>query len=96
MRLCERLRGMIKGYPPGSLVSLPIEVIEGWLADEGISFEPDLTVSEVAERFSRSPCTVRAWIRAGLLRAYKFRGREYRIPSSALEEFQRREALRRN
>ena len=31
--------------------------------------------------------TVRGWIRDGQLLAYRFRGREYRIPESADEEF---------
>ena len=46
----------------------------------------DLTVEQVAERFGRSPGTVRDWIRAKKLRAYPF-GKEYRVTPAALEEF---------
>ena len=47
----------------------------------------DLTVEQVAERFGRSPNTVRDWIRAGKLRAYPFNGKEYRVTPPALAEF---------
>ena len=49
----------------------------------------DLTVDDVARLFGRQPSTIRGWIRKGSLRAYKFNGREYRIPRSAIEELQR-------
>ena len=47
----------------------------------------DLTVEQIAERFGRSPGTVRDWIRAKKLRAYPFSGKEYRVTPAALEEF---------
>ena len=49
------------------------------------------TVEDVAAFFDRSPVTVRGWIRGGRLRAYRFRGREYRITESAVEEFRQRQ-----
>ena len=47
----------------------------------------DYTVAQVAEMFQRAPQTVRAWINARRLRAYKLNGREYRITRAAAEEF---------
>ena len=49
--------------------------------------ERDLTVAQVAERTGRRPGTVRDWIRQERLRAYRFRGREYRVTEAALQEF---------
>ncbi len=46
---------------------------------------------EVGEFFHRSPITIRTWIRDGRLEVYHFRGKEYRITHSALEEFQHQE-----
>jgi len=68
-----------------------VDSLRGWLNENGTGIEHDLTVDDVATFFGRSPVTVRAWIRGGRLRAYQFRGREYRVPESALEEFQERE-----
>ncbi len=67
----------------------------GWICDQledGTRNEleeakVDLTVEQVAEKLGRAPSTVRDWIRAGRLRAYKMMGREYRITPAALEEF---------
>jgi excisionase family DNA binding protein len=42
---------------------------------------------QVAEIFQRSPQTVRDWINARRLRAYKLNGREYRITRAAVEEY---------
>ena len=53
--------------------------------------DQDLTVEEVGKFFDCSPITIRAWIREGRLRAYRFQGREYRVCESALEEFQENE-----
>jgi excisionase family DNA binding protein len=47
----------------------------------------DYTVAQVAGIFQRSPQTVRDWINARRMRAYKFNGREYRITRAAVEEF---------
>lgn len=52
----------------------------------------DYTVEDVAEALDRSPSTVRGWLSTGVLRGYKFRGREWRIPPAAFREFQEREA----
>lgn len=48
----------------------------------------DLTVREAADELDRSPSTVRGWCGDGKLEgAYRFRGREWRIPPAALRAF---------
>ena len=75
------------------MISLPVDAVREWLKADGSGggLDHDLTVEDVAAHFDRSPVTIRTWIRKGRLRAYRFRGREYRIPESAVEEFQERE-----
>jgi excisionase family DNA binding protein len=95
VRLHDRLRRLVDGVPDDAFVSLPAARIRAWLKESGSGgFEADLTVREVGDLFGRSPITVRGWIRTGALRAYRFRGKEWRIPVSALEEF-RQEQLGR-
>ena len=55
----------------------------------GAGDEPlgDYTAAQVAGIFQRSPQTVRDWINARRLRAYKLNGREYRITRAAVDEF---------
>jgi excisionase family DNA binding protein len=49
-----------------------------------------LTVSAVAGRLGVEAATVRAWIKGGLLRAFRLPGgREYRVRASDVEEFMR-------
>ncbi len=49
----------------------------------------DLTIEQVARRFGRSRSTIRGWIVSGLLpKAYRLRGREWRVPHEALAEFE--------
>ncbi len=91
MKLSDRLMRMIDGMPDGALTTLPVEALKGWLSENRSGLDHDLTVEEVAKFFDRSPSTIRAWIRAGRLEAYHFRGNEYRITHAALEEFQEQE-----
>ena len=91
MKLSDRLTRMIDGMPDGASITLPVEVVKGWLAENGSGLEHDLTVAEVGEFFHRTPATIRAWIRAGRLEAYLFRGNEYRITHAAVEELQDQE-----
>ena len=91
MKLSDRLTRMIDGMPDGASITLPVEVVKGWLAENGGGLDHDLTVAEVGKRFQRSSVTIRGWIRDGRLRAYRFHGREYRVCESALEEFQQKE-----
>ena len=91
MKIPDRLRRMIDGMPDGASVILSVEDVKGWLSENGSGLDHDLTVEEVGRFFDRSPATIRAWIRAGRLDAYRFRGNEYRITHAALEEFQGQE-----
>jgi len=48
----------------------------------------DVTVAIVADELGRADSTVRSWCRTGQLPgAYRLRGREWRIPASALAAF---------
>lgn len=47
--------------------------------------ERQLSLSEVAHRMGKSERTIRRWIKAGKLKAYK-PGRDYLIPESAIQE----------
>lgn len=48
-----------------------------------------LRVPELAERFDRSESTIRSWCRDGRLTgAYRLRGREWVVPTDAVEAFQ--------
>ena len=91
MKLSDRLARMIDGMPSGAMISLPVDTVREWLSENGSGLDQDLSVEEVGKFFDRSPVTIRTWIRAGRLEAYHFRGKEYRITHSALEEFQHRE-----
>ena len=91
MKLSDRLTRMIDGVPEGGSIILSVEDVKGWLSESGSGLDHDLTVEEVGKFFSRSPATIRAWIRKGRLEAYLFRGNEYRITHAALEEFQDQE-----
>jgi excisionase family DNA binding protein len=89
----DALRSIALSLPAGSAVPVPRE----WLLDllDGSGGEapagPDYTVAEVAARFGRATSTVRTWILAGELRAYRLRGREHRITPQALQEFEARQ-----
>ncbi len=75
MRIADRILKMIDGIPDGGLVTLPVDSLRTWLSENASGIEHDLTVDDVAKFFNRSPVTVRAWIRGGRLRAYRFQGR---------------------
>ncbi len=91
MKLSDRLARMIDGMPDGASITLPVDAVREWLNENGSGLDQDLTVEEVGKFFDRSPVTIRAWIRAGRIEAYRFRGNEYRITNAALEEFQSQE-----
>lgn len=84
-----RVKRAIAGLPDTAHVTLPVEVLRSWLDEDG-EIEPedelvDWTVRNVADRLGRSPSTVRGWCGSGVLPgAYRFRGREWRIPRRAL------------
>lgn len=91
----SRLRELVRiGHPDGT-------VALRWLAqllgdqpkDEEQVDEPvrDLTVEEVGEHFRGAPSTVRGWLVRGRLRGYELDRRDWRIPPSAIGEYEQRQ-----
>ncbi len=96
MTVQERLRTLRDSLPQDGSVVLTRSALDEILADESSEDtqggrEPDYTAAEIAERFGRSPQTVRDWIKAGKLREYLFNGREYRVTKAALAEFEEKQ-----
>lgn len=99
MDALDQLRKAIAGLPSGTLVALPREALLEALgaSDVGMSVDPtgatqvDLTVAQIAQRFGRSPSTVRQWLESGALEGYKLFRREWRVTPAALAAFQKRQ-----
>ena len=91
MKLSDWLAGMIDGMPDDGSIILTAKSVRKRLSENGPGFDHDFTVEEVGKFFNRSPVTIRAWIRDGRLRAYRFQGREYRVCESAVEELQQQQ-----
>ena len=85
MNAHQRLQIAAEHLPPGSSITVTRETILEALAGSGAA---DLTVGQVAARFDRALSTVRGWLDRGILRGYRLRGREWRVPLAALAEFQ--------
>jgi hypothetical protein len=52
----------------------------------------DLTIRDLASLFGKQPSTVRGWVEHGdFPGCYKLHGKEWRVPASAVEEFQNRQ-----
>lgn len=47
----------------------------------------DLTCEAVARALGRTASTVRGWLVSGMLRGYKLRGREWKVPPAEVERF---------
>ncbi len=80
------LRDAIAALPDEAMVPV------GWIREQlgsgsGSDALADLTVEQAAEKLSKAPSTVRAWLIAGELRGYKIHGREWRISPTAIVEF---------
>ena len=84
----ERLRRIAEALPDGALVTLPRDFLIEATADTGRLTDRDLTVADAAAHFKRSQSSVRSWISSGALRAFKRRGRQWLIPTSAIAEFE--------
>jgi excisionase family DNA binding protein len=89
MTLLERLRRMAECLPPGASVTLARD----WLLDE-LDREAvqsgdagDLTVPQLCALLGRKPSTVRAMCARGDLRAYRYRGAEWRAAPDAVTEY---------
>jgi len=87
----ERLRQAAELLPAGTSVTLPRETLLEALGGAVAPAETpsgDLTVAQLAERFQRSPSTVRGWLEAGRFdNAYKLSGRDWRVPVADVEAF---------
>ena len=97
----DEVRALHEAMPPGTAISLPREVLGALL--DGLSPPggggrdvDDLTLQEAVERVGRALSTVRGWCSGGLLvGAYKLNGRDWRIPTAALDAFLRAQEERR-
>lgn len=86
--LLEQLRAIVASIPPGGAVTLPRDWLAAALADLVPSSEELLTVRQAAQRFGRSPSTVRGWCHAGRFPgAVRLSGRDWRIPAAAAAAF---------
>lgn len=87
------LRGALSQLPDGALV--PVQWVRRHLdaeQTEAAGREVLLTVRQVAERYERSESTVRGWCARGeLSSAFKLHRTAWRIPESALEDFDARQ-----
>ena len=87
------LRGLAEALPRDSCVPVPcawlLEILAGTSVAATAAASADLTVAEVAVRFGRQGSTVRGWLERGLIGgAYRFQGREWRIPLASLTAFE--------
>ena len=93
MTLLERLRQAAELLPAGASVIVTREALIDALGSAAVvtSTPPagDLTVSELAERFRRSPSTIRGWLETDRLPgAYKLNRRDWRVPLATVEAFE--------
>jgi hypothetical protein len=94
------LRSLAEALPAGAAVPVPREWLLELLAGSAplaastvsIAAPADFTVAELAARFGRKPSTVRGWLDRELIPgAYRFHGREWRVPAAALAAFEARQ-----
>jgi excisionase family DNA binding protein len=82
-------RAYVESLPPGTCVPvLREQLLELMGENRPADDEPDLTVAQVAKRFGRQGSTVRGWIAARKLSAYRFEGHELRITRASLAAFE--------
>ena len=87
----DALRALVEAAPADSLVSVPRGWLVALLEAEPAPDQPaaDLTAAELAARWKRGASTVRMLCEAGTLEgAYKFNGREWRIPWATVERYE--------
>jgi hypothetical protein len=96
MTALDDLRHAAELLPVGASITLTREAL---LAAIGAGREEptqvvrnELTVTDLAAQFQRSPSTVRGWIEAGRFPgAYKLRGRDWRVSLAAVDVFRAQE-----
>ncbi len=97
----DRLRQALELLPGGASITLPrealLEVLGGPVGVPSATPPGDLTVPEVADRFRRSPSTIRSWLETGRFpEAYKLNSRDWRVPLAAVEEFENQQRGKRS
>jgi len=91
--VADRLRELAGRLPPGGSIVLTREGLLDLAAVvaspvETLAAPDEFTVGEVARRFHRSASTVRGWCEHGRFEgAYKLNGRDWRIPTTAVDAF---------
>lgn len=91
----RRVAASLDGEAP---VVLPAGVLLRLLSDAAAAPAPaeamarDLDCQQAGDLLGRKASTIRAWCAAGRLRGYRQSGREWRIPSEAIEECRARAA----
>jgi excisionase family DNA binding protein len=100
MSFTAALRALLAAAPDdGTMIPVPASWLrqlldrEGDLDSSGDEIRADLTVAQVAVIFDRHANTIRDWIAQGVLAGYRLNGREWRVPRSSVEDFQRRQRL---
>jgi hypothetical protein len=91
----EALLRLAQALPVGTALPLPrewvLELLAGVPAPQPATtpLTVDLTPEEAGAALQRSPVTIRAYCSAGLFKgAYRFRGRQWRIPRASVETLQ--------
>ena len=85
----DHLRALADAAPVGSMLTVPRDWIVDLVGPTTAPMPVDLTVPQLAARFGRSASTVRWWIECQRFPgAYRLRGREWRVPPSALAAFE--------
>ena len=82
----NRLLAIAALLPDGATVTLTARAFQELAQEQEYRSMADLTVSDVARIYDVSHSTVRAWIRSGLLEAYRV-GKRYFVTPPAMEAF---------
>lgn len=99
MDFASALRALLAAATDDAMIPVPASWLRQLLDGEADldldsdEIRADLTVPEVAKLFDRHSNTVRGWIAQGLLAGYRLNNREWRIPRSAVDDFQRRQRM---
>lgn len=93
----NRLLAIAALLPVGATVTMTAHAFQELAQEHVLRSMADLTVSDVARIYDVSRSTVRAWIRSGLLEAYRV-GKRYFVTPAAIEAFKngKRERGRRS
>lgn len=92
MSLRSRLEALVAGLPEEGSVSVPVRWLRDVLDQEPKVEERDrlYTVDQLADRYDRSPSTVREWLAAGEVPgAFKIHG-SWRVAAQDVAEFENR------